>query len=75
MISIIGLGGAGNQIANTASNADFITGAINFSQSDLDSAENVNLKCKIIGSEGVGKQREEAIRLISNNWEMAVNFF
>lgn len=74
MISIIGLGGAGNQVANVASEYGFLTGAINFSQSDLDSAENVNLKLKLVGSEGVGKQREEAIRLIDNNWESAVNF-
>lgn len=74
MISIIGLGGAGNQVANKASEFDFETGAINFSQSDLDSAENVELKLKLIGSEGVGKNREEAIRLVGNNWESAVNF-
>lgn len=74
MISIIGLGGAGNQIANKASEFDFITGAINFSQSDLDSAENIELKLRLLGSEGVGKDRNEAIRLIDNNWEMAVNF-
>lgn len=74
MISIIGLGGAGNQIANKASEYDFFTGAINFSQSDLDSAENIDLKLKLLGSEGVGKNRDEAIRLLGNNWESAVNF-
>lgn len=74
MIAIIGLGGAGNQIADEASKLGFHAGAINFSQSDLDSAESVELKLKLVGSEGVGKNRDEAIRLMENNWELATNF-
>jgi tubulin-like protein CetZ len=74
MISIVGLGGAGNQIANEASLRGFHSAVINFSQRDLDSADNVNLRLKLVGSEGVGKNREEAIRLMENNWEMAVSF-
>lgn len=74
MISIIGIGGAGNQVANKAVEYGFHTGIINFSQRDLDSAENVKLKLKLVGSEGVGKNRDEAIRLLENNWELAVNF-
>lgn len=74
MISIIGLGGAGNQIANEATKLGFQTGAINFSQRDLDSAKDVKLKQKLVGSEGVGKNRDEAIKLLNNNWESVLSF-
>jgi cell division GTPase FtsZ len=74
MIGVIGIGGAGGNIADESSKFGFQTGAINFSQSDLDSLEHVKTKLKLIGSEGVGHNRDEAIRLLGNNWETALNF-
>lgn len=74
MISVIGLGGAGGNIANKASLSGIEAGAINFSQKDLDSAENVKYKLKILGSEGVGHNRDEAIRLIKIHYEMVIDF-
>lgn len=74
MIAVIGVGGAGGNIADESSKYGFQTGAINFSQSDLDSLEHVGKKLKLIGSEGVGHNRDEAIRLMDNNWESSLNF-
>jgi cell division GTPase FtsZ len=74
MISVLGLGGAGGNIANKASLSGIEAGAINFSQKDLDSAENVKYKLKILGSEGVGHNRDEAIRLIQIHYEMVIDF-
>lgn len=72
--SFLGLGQAGGNICEEASKRGFYTGVINYSQKDLDSLENVQLKLKLIGSEGVGKRREEAIKLMDNNWDLALNF-
>lgn len=74
MISVLGLGGAGGNIADKASQSGIHAGAINFSQKDLDSAENVKIKLKVLGSEGVGHNRDEAIKLIQIHYEMVVNF-
>jgi hypothetical protein len=74
MIAVIGIGGAGGNIADVASQKGFATGAINFSQKDLESAENVKNKLRLVGSEGVGHNRDEAIRLMQDNWELALNF-
>jgi cell division GTPase FtsZ len=73
-IAVIGLGGAGGNIANEASLLGLPTGAINFSQKDLDSLENVRHKLKIMGSEGVGHDRDLAISLVQEHCEMVVNF-
>lgn len=73
-IAVIGLGGAGGNIANEASLLGLPTGAINFSQKDLDSLENVKNKLKIMGSEGVGHDRNIAIELVQENYMMVVNF-
>lgn len=74
MIGFIGLGAAGGNIADEAKKQGFPALAINYSQKDLDSLEYVEDKLKLIGSEGVGKNREEAIRLMEKNWESAVSF-
>jgi cell division GTPase FtsZ len=74
LIAIVGLGGAGGNIADEAAKLGIYAGAINFSQKDLDSLENVRLKLRILGSEGVGHNRDEAIRLIQDHYEMVVNF-
>lgn len=73
MIAVIGLGQAGSNIAEEASRHGFLTGAINYSQRDLDSV-NVKHKLRLLGSEGVGKKRNEAIGLFQDQWETASSF-
>ncbi len=73
MIAVIGLGGAGGNIADEASKMGFLSGAINFSQNDLEEA-NVRYKLRLSGSEGVGKNREMAIQLFNEQWEVAVKW-
>lgn len=73
MISVIGVGGAGNNISNEASKF-FSTGAINYSRKDLDSATNVKLKLQLPSSEGVGHNREMATELFQGHWRIAVDF-
>jgi cell division GTPase FtsZ len=73
MIGVIGLGGAGGNIADEAQKLGFLTGAINFSQKDLDAVD-VRYKLRLSGSEGVGKNREEAIKLFNDQWETAIRF-
>jgi len=73
MLSIIGLGQAGSNIASEAGRLGYLSGAINFSQKDLDAVE-VKHKLRLLGSEGVGKNRNEAIHLFQDQWETAVNF-
>ncbi|MGG0754914.1 hypothetical protein [Brevibacillus laterosporus] len=74
MIAFIGCGGAGGNIADEASKAGFVTGAINFSKQDLDSLDNVQLKLRIPGSEGVGHDRDEAKRLLSKHYKMCIEW-
>ncbi|NBI28616.1 FtsZ/tubulin family protein [Chengkuizengella marina] len=75
MIGILGVGGAGGNIADEAAKLGFSTAAINFSQKDLDALDNVKHKLRLVGSEGVGHNRDEAIRLMQqDNWELAVDF-
>lgn len=74
MIGFIGLGAAGGNIADEACKADYPAIAINYSQKDLDSLEYVEQTLKLVGSEGVGKNREEAMRLMEKNWESVVAF-
>lgn len=73
MIAVIGLGGAGGNIADEACKMGFLSGAINFSQNDLDEA-NVKHKLRLSGSEGVGKNRDLAIQLFNDQWEIAVKW-
>lgn len=73
-ISFLGLGQGGSNIADEAAKNGFYSACINYSQKDLDSLEHVELKLKLVGSEGIGKQRSEAIRLMNNNWDLAINF-
>lgn len=74
LIGVIGLGGCGGNVADEASKLGIYAGAINFSQKDLDSLENVKLKLRILGSEGVGHNRNESISLIHEHYEMVVSF-
>lgn len=73
-IAVIGIGGAGGNIANEASKLNIPCGAINFSQRDLDSLDEVKYKLKIMGSEGVGHNRDIAIELIKEHYPMVVKF-
>ncbi|MGG4438357.1 cell division protein FtsZ [Priestia megaterium] len=74
MIGFIGLGAAGSNVADEAASRDYPAIAINYSQRDLDSLEYIEERLKLVGSEGVGKNREAASRLMSKNWESAVSF-
>ena len=76
MIAFLGLGAAGSNIADEAKKEGFEGFAINYSQKDLDSLEHImeEDRLKLVGSEGVGKNRQEAIRLITKNWERATSF-
>lgn len=73
MIGFLGLGGCGGNIADEAQKMGFLSGAINYSQKDLDSIE-VKHKLRLSGSEGVGKNRENAIALFQEQWETASKF-
>jgi len=72
-VAVIGLGQAGSNVADEADKLGFLTGSINFSQKDLN-AVNVQHKLRLLGSEGVGKNRDEAIRLFRSQWETAQSF-
>lgn len=75
-ISFLGLGQGGSNVADQAAKCNFYSASINFSQRDLDSLEYVdeNLRLKLVGSEGIGKQRADAVSLMSNNWDLATSF-
>lgn len=72
-IAVIGLGGAGGNVAHEASILGITSGAINFSSKDLDSID-VKYKLKIMGSEGVGHDRNLAISLMHEHYPMVVKF-
>lgn len=73
-ISVLGLGQGGGNLADEFAKRGYYTGAINYSQTDLNSLSHVDNKLTLIGSEGVGKQRNVAIELMSSNWDLATNF-
>lgn len=75
-IAVIGLGGAGGNIADEAARHGLFAGAINFSQKDLDSLSNVEerLKLKVMGSEGVGHNRDVAIELMQQHYQTVIHF-
>lgn len=74
MLGIVGVGAAGGNIADIATENGIKSVAINYSHQDLESLSNVEDKLVLNGSEGVGKDRDTAIRLMENNWEAAVKF-
>jgi len=75
-LGIIGIGAAGGNVADEAALRGIPSVAINFSKQDLDSLMHVEEENKLhfVGSEGIGKVRDNAIMLMRNNWELAVNF-
>lgn len=74
MISFIGLGAGGSNISEVASQNGFRAGTINFSQSDINSLTNVKYRLKMLGTEGVGHDRQKAISLFSEQHETAIKF-
>lgn len=73
MLGVIGLGQGGSNVAEEAHKRGVLSGAINFSLQDLQ-AVNVKHKLRLLGSEGVGKKRDEAIQLFQDQWETAIGF-
>ncbi|MED4262475.1 cell division protein FtsZ, partial [Priestia aryabhattai] len=75
MIGIVGIGAAGGNIADLAFENGINAVALNFSERDLESLDFVEERLRLIGSEGVGKNRDEAINLmVDKNWELALKF-
>ncbi|MED1205976.1 tubulin-like doman-containing protein [Heyndrickxia acidicola] len=74
MLGIIGLGQAGGTVADLFAERGFLSMAINYSEKDLESLDHLDLKLHLVGSEGVGRERSKATKLIQNNWETAVSF-
>jgi cell division GTPase FtsZ len=73
--AIIGLGGAGGNLAELFANAQgFITGAINFSRGDLQSLRQVNYKLHLPGSDGMGKRRNDAKPFVLKHYDMIMDF-
>jgi len=74
MISFIGCGGAGGNVVDEAVKHGFYGVAINYSQRDLDALEFVEHRLKLKGSEGVGKNREQATALLAEQYDSVVNW-
>ncbi|MFC8685961.1 hypothetical protein [Brevibacillus porteri] len=74
MIAVVGLGGAGGNCADEAIKRGFYGVAINYSERDLRALEHVEHKLKLQGSEGVGKNREEATALLSTQYDAVVKW-
>lgn len=73
MLGLISVGQCGGSIIDIFAKNDYPTMAINSSQRDLDTCEHVQHKLKIIGTEGVGRNRELAINLMSKHWETSIS--
>ncbi|WHF25340.1 tubulin-like doman-containing protein [Bacillus altitudinis] len=74
MYGFVGIGQCGGSIADEAMKRGYFSIAVNYSSSDLNSLEVVEDKLKLVGSEGVGKDREAAINYFKNNWESSIEF-
>lgn len=74
MISVIGLGGGGSNIADEFAKQGFLAGTINFSQKDIESLEHIKYKHRLNGSEGVGHDRQKAIQLFTEQHQNTINF-
>lgn len=74
-IGIIGVGQGGSAVASEFSKRGVPSIVMNYSESDLNSvSESVQGKLRLIGSDGVGKNRGLATQLMSNNYETAISF-
>lgn len=74
MISVIGLGGGGSNIADEFAKQGVLAGTINFSQKDIESLEHIKYKHRLNGSEGVGHDRQKAIELFTEQHQNTINF-
>jgi len=72
----IGLGQAGGNISDLAAKHFYTSTAINYSETDLKSVNHIpdEMIHTLIGSEGIGKDRELAKQLMRDNWESTVSF-
>lgn len=73
-IAVIGFGGAGGNIANEAASKGIPSGAVNFSQEDLNSLVEVKHKLKLLGSDGVGHDRSLAMALTHEHYPLFKKF-
>lgn len=75
-LSVLGIGQAGGNLGSLFAERGYNVGIINYSQADLSTCSNIDehLRLRIIGSEGVGRDRGEAIKLMNNNWESCLSF-
>lgn len=75
-LGFLGIGQGGSNIADVASRNGFYSCAINYSSRDLASLQYIGEENQLglIGSEGVGKDRNQAIKLMNSNWDLATNF-
>ncbi|AKO91929.1 hypothetical protein BEH_07335 [Priestia filamentosa] len=75
-LAFIGLGGAGGNVAEEAKRYGYHVGAINYSQRDLDSLEGIDptFKLRILGTEGVGHNRDLAIELFTQHHALVIDF-
>ncbi|TPF17956.1 hypothetical protein [Priestia megaterium] len=73
-VCVFALGGCGGNFGDEFAQRNFYSVAVNFSQSDLNSLHHVHDKLKLIGSEGLGHQRSEALELVSNHVEVLTSF-
>ncbi|MGG4434581.1 hypothetical protein AAXE64_08465 [Priestia megaterium] len=73
-VVVVGLGGGGSNIADLFAERGFFSVAINFSSQDLNSLTHVHDKQKLIGSDGLGHDRQRAIELISGHSSVLTSF-
>jgi len=75
MFAVVGNGGAGGNIADLATRVFGIPSvAVNTSQNELNGLKNVKSKFRLIGSEGVGHNRNEAQDIFANQYQEVVDF-
>ncbi|MGZ9868136.1 hypothetical protein ACU3L3_06915 [Priestia endophytica] len=75
-LAFLGLGGGGGNVAEEALKYGYHVGAINYSQKDLDSLTSIDkaFKLRILGSDGVGHNRDLAIELFTQHHKAVMEF-
>ncbi|MEM4994985.1 hypothetical protein WKH56_20685 [Priestia sp. SB1] len=73
-VVVVGLGGGGSNVADEFSKRGFLGVAINYSSQDLGSLTYVHDKQKLLGSDGLGHDRQSAIELISEHTDVLTSF-
>lgn len=76
MFGFVAVGQGGSSVVDLAAQKGYPSLAINFSQKDLDGCKHIDQedKLSLIGSEGVGRDRNLAIQLMNSNWERVLSF-